>query len=67
MIEALKNQIEKNIICPKIISIEDFIQEISERYILLYTEITGLAFQKEDQNDMHNRIFNNVNLFLSHV
>ena len=29
LIEALKNQIEKNIICPKIISIEDFIQEIS--------------------------------------
>jgi phosphoribosylaminoimidazole-succinocarboxamide synthase len=45
----------------------EFIQEISDRYILLYTEITGLAFQKEDQNDIHNRIFNNVNLFLSHV
>lgn len=29
LIEALKNQIESNIICPKIISIEDFIQEIS--------------------------------------
>jgi hypothetical protein len=29
LIEALKNQIENNIICPKIISIEDFIQEIS--------------------------------------
>lgn len=29
LIEALKNQIETNIICPKIISIEDFIQEIS--------------------------------------
>ena len=30
LIEALKNKIENNIICPKIISIEDFIQEISE-------------------------------------
>ena len=29
LIEALKNQIENNIICPKIISIEDFIQEVS--------------------------------------
>ncbi|NBW28384.1 MAG: PD-(D/E)XK nuclease family protein [Flavobacteriaceae bacterium] len=29
LIEALKKQIENNIICPKIISIEDFIQEIS--------------------------------------
>ena len=29
LIEALKNKIENNIICPKIISIEDFIQEIS--------------------------------------
>ena len=29
MIEALKNQIENNIICPEIISIEDFIQQIS--------------------------------------
>jgi len=29
LIEALKNQIQNNIICPKIISIEDFIQEIS--------------------------------------
>ena len=46
---------------------DDFIQEISERYILLYTEITGIAFQKEDQKDIYNRIFNNVNLFFSHV
>jgi hypothetical protein len=29
LIEALKNQIENNIICPEIISIEDFIQQIS--------------------------------------
>jgi phosphoribosylaminoimidazole-succinocarboxamide synthase len=46
---------------------EEFIQEISERYILLYTEITGLVFEKEDQNDIYNRIFNNVNLFLSYA
>jgi phosphoribosylaminoimidazole-succinocarboxamide synthase len=44
-----------------------FIHEISERYILLYTEITGLKFQREDQKDIHSRIFNNVNLYLSHA
>jgi phosphoribosylaminoimidazole-succinocarboxamide synthase len=46
---------------------DEFVQEISERYILLFTEITGLAFHKEDQSDIHNRIFNNVNLFFSHA
>lgn len=46
---------------------DEFIQEISDRYILLYSEITGLVFQKGDQKDIHNRIFNNVNLFLSHA
>ena len=46
---------------------DEFIQEISDRYILLYTEITGLEFQKEDQKDIYNRIFNNVNLFFSHA
>jgi len=46
---------------------DEFIQEISDRYILLYTEITGLEFQKEDQIDIHSRIFNNVNLYLSHA
>ena len=45
----------------------EFVQEISDRYILLYTEITGLTFQKEDQLDIHHRIFNNVNLYLSHA
>ncbi len=46
---------------------DEFIQEISVRYILLYTEITGLEFQKEDQKDIESRIFNNVNTYLSHV
>jgi len=46
---------------------DEFIQEISDRYILLYTEITGLKFQKEDQKDIESRIFNNVNTYLSHV
>ena len=46
---------------------DEFIQEISDRYILLYTEITGLEFYKEDQKDIESRIFNNVNTYLSHV
>jgi phosphoribosylaminoimidazole-succinocarboxamide synthase len=46
---------------------DEFILEISERYILLYTEITGLAFQREDQKDINKRIFNNVNTFLNHA
>jgi phosphoribosylaminoimidazole-succinocarboxamide synthase len=46
---------------------DEFIQEISDRYILLFTEITGLEFQKEDQKDIESRIFNNVNTYLSHV
>jgi phosphoribosylaminoimidazole-succinocarboxamide synthase len=46
---------------------DEFVQEISDRYILLFTEITGLEFQKEDQNDIYNRIFNNINLFFSHA
>jgi len=46
---------------------EEFVQEISDRYILLYTEITGLEFIKEDQKDIESRIFNNVNIYLSHV
>ena len=45
----------------------EFVNEISERYILLYTEITGLSFHKEDQTDIDQRIFNNVNLYLSHA
>jgi len=46
---------------------DEFIQEISDRYTLLYTEITGLEFYKEDQKDIESRIFNNVNTYLSHV
>jgi phosphoribosylaminoimidazole-succinocarboxamide synthase len=46
---------------------DEFVQEISDRYILLYTEITGLEFQREDQKDINSRIFNNVNLYLSHA
>jgi phosphoribosylaminoimidazole-succinocarboxamide synthase len=46
---------------------EDFVQQISERYILLYEEITGLVFKKESQEDLYNRIFNNTIQYLKHV
>lgn len=46
---------------------DEFVQEISDRYILLYTEITGLEFQREDQKNINSRIFNNINLYLSHA
>lgn len=44
-----------------------FVQEISERYILLFEEITGLPFNKEPQEDLVNRIFNNTIQYLAHV
>lgn len=46
---------------------EEFVQQISERYILLYEEITGLTFHKEPQEDIYNRIFNNTIQYLQHV
>lgn len=46
---------------------DEFVQQISERYILLYEEITGLTFQKEPQEDIYNRIFNNTIQYLQHV
>lgn len=45
---------------------DEFVKEISDRYILLYTEITGLKFYKEDQFNIESRIFNNINSFLNH-
>jgi phosphoribosylaminoimidazole-succinocarboxamide synthase len=46
---------------------DDFVNQISERYILLYEEITGLKFQKEPQDDLHNRIYTNTIQYLKHV
>ena len=46
---------------------EEFVQQISERYILLYEEITGLSFNKEPQEDLYNRIYTNTTKFLQHV
>ena len=46
---------------------DEFVQQISDRYILLYEEITGLAFKKEPQEDLTNRIYSNTIQFLKNV
>jgi phosphoribosylaminoimidazole-succinocarboxamide synthase len=46
---------------------DEFVQQISDRYILLYEEITGLKFKKEPQEDLYNRIYNNTIQFLKNV
>jgi phosphoribosylaminoimidazole-succinocarboxamide synthase len=46
---------------------DDFVQQISDRYVLLFEEITGLKFIKEPQEDLNNRIFTNTIQFLQHV
>jgi phosphoribosylaminoimidazole-succinocarboxamide synthase len=43
---------------------EEFIQEVSERYIELYENITGEPFQKAATDDIENRIETNVKGFL---
>lgn len=46
---------------------DEFVTEISNRYILLYEEITGQKFQKEPQENLEQRIFNHVNQYLENV
>jgi phosphoribosylaminoimidazole-succinocarboxamide synthase len=46
---------------------DEFVEQISERYILLYEEITGLKFKKEPQEDLINRIYTNTIQYLQHV
>lgn len=43
---------------------EEFVQEVSERYIELYEKITGEAFVKADLSDIPSRIEKNVGRFL---
>jgi phosphoribosylaminoimidazole-succinocarboxamide synthase len=44
---------------------DDFVDQISDRYIELYEHITGDQFVKADTEDVQERIFKNINLFLS--
>jgi phosphoribosylaminoimidazole-succinocarboxamide synthase len=39
---------------------DDFVHEITERYIELFEKITGMAFQKSDTSDIKNRIERNI-------
>lgn len=44
---------------------ESFINEVSERYIELFENITGEAFVKADTSSIEQRILNNINEFIS--
>ncbi len=43
---------------------EDFVGQVSERYIELFENITGEKFQRADISDVRNRIYSNVSDFL---
>ncbi|HKK61877.1 MAG TPA: phosphoribosylaminoimidazolesuccinocarboxamide synthase [Bacteroidales bacterium] len=43
---------------------DDFVSEVSERYIELYENITGKTFQKSDISDIDARIEQNINSFI---
>lgn len=43
---------------------DQFIQEISDRYIELYESIVGLKFVKADVSDIERRVFDNVESYL---
>lgn len=49
---------KKNQIIPEMS--DEYINGVSERYIELYEKITGLKFEKEELNQINNRIENNV-------
>lgn len=44
---------------------DDFVNQVSERYITLFEEITGKKFHREDQNNLNERINQNILNFLS--
>ncbi|MCK5821790.1 MAG: phosphoribosylaminoimidazolesuccinocarboxamide synthase [Bacteroidales bacterium] len=44
---------------------EEFIQQVSDRYIELFEHITGDKFEKADSTDVENRIEQNVTAFLN--
>lgn len=46
---------------------ESFVNEISERYILLFEEITGKKFERLPQENLNERIYNNLISFLKNV
>ncbi|MEY4383984.1 MAG: Phosphoribosylaminoimidazolesuccinocarboxamide synthase [Bacteroidota bacterium] len=46
---------------------DEFVNEISERYILLFEEITGKPFERLPQENLNQRIYQNILNFLSNV
>ena len=46
---------------------EDFINQVSERYIELYEHITGETFVKSDVSDVMKRVENNINEAISQL
>ncbi len=44
---------------------DEFVKEVSERYIELYEKLTGEKFEKFDTNNLLQRIENNINNFLA--
>ncbi|MGC9344546.1 MAG: phosphoribosylaminoimidazolesuccinocarboxamide synthase [Bacteroidales bacterium] len=46
---------------------EDFVNQVSERYIELFENITGENFHRADISDIKNRIFSNVSDFLKEL
>ncbi len=44
---------------------DDFVEEVSERYIELYESITGEKFVKADTTQIEDRILKNINEFIS--
>lgn len=45
----------------------EFVNQVSERYIELYENITGESFHRADSSDIKNRIFSNVSNFLKEL
>jgi phosphoribosylaminoimidazole-succinocarboxamide synthase len=43
---------------------DEFVNQVSERYITLFEEITGKKFQREDQMNINERINQNILIFL---
>ncbi len=46
---------------------DEFVNEVSERYIELYEQITGDKFQRADVSDIQTRIENNCKAFLASI
>lgn len=46
---------------------DEFIEQITERYIELYEQLTGKSFVPADYNDIENRITNSIKSNLNRI